>query len=266
MRVDGLPNDEVIEDMVDTFCIKQEPTGFFFIGEGICTLADLLTKSFFVIQHIECNEDRHDKIQCQTAKAVYVGCDGFDQFRSVLRHMLDRCQHTVDNTIYICRVDIGDLVEDVANTFIHGFRVNGDVCRKGHDGIADLGQQIDHDPDCAADDDRIHQQDTEGSGQLFMFSAECKPFQEFFLKEHHEGIHDIGDGEAHDEGGHQIAEIGEPCGDRCADGRNVADHFFKKDQSCCNDKDIKTGFAQQFVMFISVSSEKIKFSHNCSHL
>ena len=92
------------------------------------------------------------------------------------------------------------------------------------------------------------------------------------LKERHKRIHDIGNGKPHDEGGNQSVEIMEEGCNAGADGRQIADDFFEKDQQNCNTQYIQTDFSKQFIVLeafsalLYINSSKKEASSTYIHL
>ena len=81
--------------------------------------------------------------------------------------MLDRSEDTVDDIVDIFTVDIGDLVEDLLDTDIHRFGINGDIRCESDDRFLHFRNQINDDPDRTADDDGVVDQDGKDPGGLF---------------------------------------------------------------------------------------------------
>lgn len=94
-----------------------------------------------------------------------------------------------------------------------------------------------------------------------MLLKECTAFFEGFFKKIQEGIHDIGNREAHQEGcGQRIQIIGCLC-NAVADMRQIADNLFKQNQCGKQKKCVDADFREKLVLFVSVASEIIKPSH-----
>lgn len=226
-RVDGLANDEILKDMMDTVGIDEKAFRLFLGGEGINTLAEFVGKAFFIIKHIKGDKDGHDELEGYPTEYIDIAGNGFNYLRGIFRCMLERRQNAVDYIIDIFTVDKGNLVEDMLDTDIHGFGIYADIRGKGHDGFLYFWNQINHNPDGAADDDGIIDEDSQHTGGFWMPFQIVAAFFQQAVKKIHKGIHHIGNGKAHQEGGCQCLQIAGGHGDAAADAGKIADHLFK---------------------------------------